>query len=283
MVTFNQHQKIEQVVNQPGADESMFTAYFAANRIHEIGHDKLYRDFPKFFTWQSNGKFWKPRIHDTGGQVGRIVSAHPAEGEHYYLHVILNHVAGATSYEDLRTVDGVILPTFREAAQRKGLIEEDSNLDECLTKATLSHMPSSLRRLFATILVFCEPSDVSALWHKHLDALLEDYSRNNTSPVIVQQMVLIDIQNMLQSMGKDIKSFPLPDIDETYDDASGVPHEIFEEASIKHNPDDVSLADNLNIEQKAAYDEIMSAIERSLFSCSADCFSFLSTVATLPE
>jgi len=53
-------------------------------------------------------------------------------------------VAGATSYEDLRTVDGVILPTFREAAERRGLIEEDSSLDECLTEATLSHMPSSL-------------------------------------------------------------------------------------------------------------------------------------------
>ena len=69
---------------------------------------------------------------------------------------------------------------------------------------------------------------------------------------------------MLQSMGKDIKSFPLPNIDATYDDASGVPHEIFEEASIEHNPDDVSLAYNLNIEQKAAYDEIMSAIENPI-------------------
>ena len=69
---------------------------------------------------------------------------------------------------------------------------------------------------------------------------------------------------MLQSMGKDIKSFPLPNIDATYDDASGVPREIFEEASIEHNPDDVSLAYNLNIEQKAAYDEIMSAIENPM-------------------
>jgi hypothetical protein len=186
MVTFNQHQKIEQVVNQPGADESMLTAYFAANRIHKIGRDKLYRDFPEFFMWQSNGKFWKPRVYDTGGQVGRIVSTHLAEGECYYLRVILNHVAGDTSYEDLRTVDGVILPTFRETAQRRGLIEEDSSLDECLTKATLSHMPSLLRKLFAKILVFCEPSDVSALWHRHLDAMPEYYSRNNTSPIIVQ-------------------------------------------------------------------------------------------------
>ena len=73
-------------------------------------------------------------------------------------------MAGATSYEDLRTVDGVIQPSFREAAEKRGLIEEDSSLDECLSEAALYQMPSSLRRLFATILVFCEPSDVFALW-----------------------------------------------------------------------------------------------------------------------
>jgi ATP-dependent DNA helicase PIF1 len=37
----------------------------------------------------------------------------------------------------------------------------------------------------------------------------EYYKRNNTSPAIIEQMVLIDIRNMLRSMGKDIKSFPL--------------------------------------------------------------------------
>jgi hypothetical protein len=64
------------------------------------------------------------------------VSANPAEGEHYYLRVLLNHVVGATSFECLRTVDGKILPTFREAAKRRGLIEEDNTLNESLVEAT---------------------------------------------------------------------------------------------------------------------------------------------------
>jgi len=183
-------------------------------------------------TWQSNGKFWQWRKYKNRGQVGRIVSAHPAEGERYYLRVLLNHVTGATSYQHLRTVDGVLQPTFREAAEKRGLIEEDTTLDDCLTEATMYQMPSSLRRLFATILVFCEPSDVFGLWQKYLDAMSEDYRRNYPSPTAVEQMVLIDLKNMLQSMGKDIKSFPLPNIDDTYDTASGIPHEIFEESSI---------------------------------------------------
>jgi ATP-dependent DNA helicase PIF1 len=69
----------------------------------------------------------------------------------------------------------------------------------------------------------------------------EDYNRNNPSPDLVQQMVLIDIRNMLQSVGKDIRSFPLPDIDHTYDSASHIPREIFEEASGELNPEDVLL------------------------------------------
>ncbi|KAK8460023.1 hypothetical protein SEVIR_2G259666v4 [Setaria viridis] len=133
-------------------------------------------------------------------------------------------------------------------------------LDECLTKAVEFEMPSSLQQLFATILVFCEPRDVFGLWQKHMDAMSEDYQRNNPSTVLVQQMVLIDIRNMLQSMSKDIKSFPLPDVDETYDDTSHVPREIFEEASIEQNIDDVALSESLNKEQRVAYDEIMSVI-----------------------
>ncbi|XP_066354808.1 uncharacterized protein [Miscanthus floridulus] len=96
----------------------------------------LYRDFPEHFTWQSNGKFWQKRKNSIF-QVGRVISAHPAEGERYFLRVLLNNVPGATSYEHLRTVDGVLLPSFHEAAERRGLIEEDNTLDECLTKATL--------------------------------------------------------------------------------------------------------------------------------------------------
>jgi ATP-dependent DNA helicase PIF1 len=53
-------------------------------------------------------------------------------------------MAGATSYEDLKTVDGVIQPSFRKAAEKRGLIEEDSSLDECLSEAAMYQMALSL-------------------------------------------------------------------------------------------------------------------------------------------
>ena len=55
--------------------------------------------------------------------------------------------------------------------------------------------------------------------------------------------------------------YPLPDIDDTYDASRDIPREIFEEASIEANKDDVALSDTLNKEQRAAYDEIMSSVD----------------------
>uniref|UniRef100_K3YL66 ATP-dependent DNA helicase n=3 Tax=Setaria italica TaxID=4555 RepID=K3YL66_SETIT len=262
MVSYHGKKEITEVINREGVEKSMLTAYFEANKIHEKARGILYRDFPEHYTWQTQGKFWQQRKRKTLYQVGRIVSAHPAEGERYYLRVLLNHVKGATCYEDLRTVDGKILPSFREAAERRGLIEADNTLDDCLTEAELFRMPSSLRRLFATILVFCEPHDIRALWNNHIEAMSEDYRRNCKNARTVEQMVLINIREMLQSMGKDIRSFPLPEIDEQNDTKDNTPREITEEANIEVDPEDMELPKHLNDEQKAAYNEILTAIDR---------------------
>jgi hypothetical protein len=72
------------------------------------------------------------------------MSVNPAEGERYYLRVLLNHVAGATSFKCLRTVDDKLLPTFHEATERKGLIEEDNTLNESLAEATGWMMPYAM-------------------------------------------------------------------------------------------------------------------------------------------
>ncbi|RCV21458.1 hypothetical protein SETIT_4G140900v2, partial [Setaria italica] len=187
MVSYHGKKEITEVINREGVEKSMLTAYFEANRIHEKARGILYRDFPEHYTWQTQGKFWQQRKRKTLYQVGRIISAHPAEGERYYLRVLLNHVKGATCYEDLRTVDGQILPSFREAAERRGVIEADNTLDDCLTEAELFRMPSSLRRLFATILVFCEPHDIRALWNNHIEAMSEDYRRSYKNARTVEQ------------------------------------------------------------------------------------------------
>ncbi|AQK52868.1 PIF1-like helicase [Zea mays] len=89
----------------------------------------------------------------------------------------------------------------------------------------------------------------------------EDYQHRSESKTHVDHMVLIDIRNMLQSMGKDIKTFPLPPIIDAYDDAIGTAREVYEEESIEPASAYLALKDSLNKEQMVAYDKIMSAID----------------------
>ena len=58
--------------------------------------------------------------------------------------------------------------------------------------------------------------------------------------------MLLDIRNMLQSMGKDITSLPLLAIDESHNIAGGEAREIFEESTIELDPEHASLSSSLN-------------------------------------
>jgi ATP-dependent DNA helicase PIF1 len=66
---------------------------------------------------------------------------------------------------------------------------------------------------------------------------------------------------MLQSMGKDVRSFHLPLINSYNDATTGVPHEIYEECIIEVNEEDKNLHKSLNTEQMAAYKTIMSIVD----------------------
>ncbi|WVZ92085.1 LOW QUALITY PROTEIN: hypothetical protein U9M48_038176, partial [Paspalum notatum var. saurae] len=88
-----------------------------------------------------------------------------------------------------------------------------------------------------------------------------DYRRMSHSQTHVQRMVLIDIRNMLRSMGKDINTYPLPKIIDGYDDAGGAVREEYEERIIEPTAEDIALKDSLNEEQKAAYDKILATVD----------------------
>ncbi|RCV43315.1 hypothetical protein SETIT_9G284000v2 [Setaria italica] len=220
----------------------METSMKSANKIEEKARFILYHDFSEHYTWKKKKIF----------QFCRMVSTHPAEGERYYLRVLLNHMTSATCYEDLRRVDGQIMASFREAVEKRGLIEADNTLDDYLIEV----------ELFAMILVFCEPHDVCTLWNNHLEEMSEDYRQNCKNAHTVQQKVLMNIKGMLQLMGKDIRSFPLPEIDEQNDMANNIPREITEETKIEVDPEDMDLHKCLNDEQRATYDQILYSVDR---------------------
>jgi hypothetical protein len=58
-----------------------------------------------------------------------------------------------------------------------------------------------------------------------------------------------------------MKGVPLPKIEDAFDVTNAVPREIFEEASIETNLDDVGLSSLLNEEPRVVYEEIMSTVD----------------------
>ena len=213
MVIYPEKANLKNVANSEKAKKTMLTEYFHTNS--RAAHDApkyLYREFPEYYTWQSREKFWKPREQRI--QIGRMVYASPAEGERFYLRILLEHVRGAKSFSHIRTVKGVTYPTFREACEHLGVVETDNSLDRCLTECALWQFPAAFRQTFAIIMVFCEYTNIVELWNKHYETMSQDYRRDNNNPNEVMQMVLRDIEYVVKQMGKDFESYGLPKLDQ---------------------------------------------------------------------
>jgi hypothetical protein len=72
----------------------------------------LYMDFCDPCRWDDSARKWVKRIRRSD-QIGRMYFVNPREGERYYLRLLLCHVPGATTYNDLKTLDGELHPTFK--------------------------------------------------------------------------------------------------------------------------------------------------------------------------
>jgi hypothetical protein len=153
----------------------MLTAYFKANAELPEAPNYLYQDFPAHFTYLKQTKNWK--IRKKGHAIGRMYFASPSAGERYYLRMLLTVVRGATSFEELRTVDGEVCETFHEACRRRGLLQDDGEWQLCLQEASITQTGSVMHSLFATMLQFCQIGDPCALWNHFETSICDDLQR----------------------------------------------------------------------------------------------------------
>ena len=87
------------------------TEYFLANTLFPEVCELKFEDMPSKFVWAPNKK-WKLRERALDTQVGRMITIHPSSGEKFFLRMLLKNTAGATSFESLRTVNGMVHDTF---------------------------------------------------------------------------------------------------------------------------------------------------------------------------
>lgn len=94
------------------------------NKHHPGARKYLHVEFPRYYVWDSRVKVWRDR-KQFNNMVGRIYHAPIKAGPLYYMRIMLNHIRGATCFEDLWTVECVIHPTYRDACFALGLLDDN--------------------------------------------------------------------------------------------------------------------------------------------------------------
>jgi len=59
----------------------------------------------------------------------------PSKGEQFFLRLLLTIFEGGKSWKHLRTWNGQVFATFKEACMARGLLEDDHEWRICLEKA----------------------------------------------------------------------------------------------------------------------------------------------------
>ncbi|XP_021761012.1 uncharacterized protein LOC110725856 [Chenopodium quinoa] len=180
--------------------------FFRMNATTDNGLGYSYVEFPEHYKWDASSKSWSKR-QNKKVMIGRLTFVAPSEGERFYLRLLLLNVKSPKSFTDLRTIEGYVCATFKEACLRAGILEEDDAASICLAEATEIQLPRALRRLFATVLIFCQPSNPEELWFKYYSALSEDFARQYPGVENkVKRLTVRSVEQHLEAMGKSLSA-----------------------------------------------------------------------------
>ena len=177
-ITFQDGDNLQSIVNHTNKSMTTLTAWFQENLENIAAHEFKYIDFPLHYTWNKAHNKWYPRRTATGA-IGRLYMVQPSEGERYYLRILLTHIKGATSFNDLKTINGYKCRSFKEACIHLGLLQDDAEWNTCLYEASQIKTGQQLRHLFAMILLYCQPAAPERLWDNYKLALCEDLIHKN--------------------------------------------------------------------------------------------------------
>ncbi|XP_010686096.1 uncharacterized protein LOC104900380 [Beta vulgaris subsp. vulgaris] len=163
----------------------------------------------------------------------------------------------------LRTVDGHLCATFQEAALKLGLLEEDDSIIECMEEASGVEMPSALRRLFTTILIFCKPSNPLALWHQFYSSLSEDFARKfSHEKAKIALLTIKAVEQLLEDMGKTLEDFDLHGLKGSESDEIRRTKDIVDALDAPIPEEYKEARVHLNCKQQEAFNSIMEHIRR---------------------
>ena len=184
-----------------------------------------------------------------------MYSVSPAQAELLHLRILLLSIKGATSFDDLKTVDGVIHPTFAAACLALGLVENDEEWRKAMIEATSWMMPRQLRYLFVRILIHCQLIHPTELWIEFKRAMAENYARNNDL-MQSEKMAYDYIQQLLQEQSyHDFHVSEMDAMEPVVNNIVSIPSEQYLQKGLYQ----YSL---MNVTQKQLVDTLLAVLDR---------------------
>ena len=257
-VFFNAGADIEEVVNN--RKDTQLEAFFKLCEEDEFARRLTYQEVPIHYVWNTKDEIahWKRRERFVKGVIPRMYTVSPMEGERFFLRMLLTAVRGPTSFEDLKTHNGMPYESFKDAAVARGLIENDVEYNNCMAEAKTFRSAPQLRHLLVVLMVYCNPGNLRLLFDTHYDGLSEDLN-HVADEDIRRAHVLQDINAKLQLHGKTLADFPalpeyLPDLLVDDQDEGGNRLLREEQAHSRESIDEgLACIANLNAQQREVF------------------------------
>ncbi|XP_015116448.1 uncharacterized protein LOC107040743 [Diachasma alloeum] len=240
--------------------ETMLMDYFALNQRDPEARKFTYSEIPSHYVFKKNRGSGISRWEKRKTQfnvIGRMYSVAPTQIELFHLRLLLIKSKGAISSEDLRTVNGHLCDTYHSACLALGLIADDTQWERAMTEGEIWMMPRQLRRLYARILMYCQPNQPEELWLKFKDAMSQDFQRD-ADVQTAERRAYAEINTFLTQEGSDLSRFPtMPTMEE-------MPNNINEpmDAGMLQQHTEIGLDQyrRLNVKEKEIVDKILDVV-----------------------
>ncbi|XP_035831981.1 uncharacterized protein LOC118481013 [Helianthus annuus] len=273
-VVFGADEDINYVLNRPSVKCSMFLSWMERNKDPDdhLARTLTYVQFPTWYVWKTENRCWQPR--KKGNTIGRIHNVAPSLGEAYFLRILLNKVKGPKSYDDIKTVNGHVHDTFRDACFALGLLDDDKEYIEAIKEANETATASYVRNLFGMMLLSNTMSRPEIVWESTWKYMTDDfiyrYSKLHRVEGLsilddeLKNYALLEIEKFLGMNSSSLRNFstmPFPDSSSLSDLDNRLINEERTYDVLSLAEEYVNLFNMLTEEQRSVFEEIMKSVD----------------------
>ena len=151
--------------------------------------------------------------------IGRVSNVLPIQGEKFYLRMLLNHRTGATSFSDMKVLNGTEYSIYKDVCLEMGLLEDDGEWLISMEEVSKYGVSGQIRATFAIILQYCQPTKPRILHDKFISFMSEDFIHkmkkeggkdklDEGEMEEVSNCVLRALDSELGQMGTSLANFP---------------------------------------------------------------------------